>query len=525
MADIVLTDHRGGRNGIDSPLGIGPTQCCEAVNVDFEDGPLGTKRRGASVVTTGAVDLSAGVYSMYRHVPGGDEGAAEMWCVTVAGAVARLTTSGWAAVTIDDAITGEYQNVEFKTFNGKLFIAYKSAVNRLHVYDPAVSAIRRVGLTQPAAPTVANTGAGTYAATLRYYRVRYIQYDGTTVSRRSEASASTAFTPSGTGTAARITKPAALSERETHWEVEVSTDNAVWIVLAGVANGNPIVIATTTYDDSATSYSTLATAEEAGLFGLPTSVRYLSTDGNRLLMSGTYESEKTSRIWFSPVLGTADHGDDERLVSTLTVKGWVDLNEKDGGGIAGMSDAIGGTPVAFKQRQSYKLVPTGDVTAPYLPRRISNVVGTIASKSIVQAEDAGGNPAIAWLSHKGAYRFGAEGLVKISRDIDDVWFGLWGNYANNPINLSATTVIAHGVYHTDRHQIWWWFSRGSNNSPDIRVVVDVRRNVTQDQFGMRGGWMIHTGKSCKAVCSVMFANTTGNPMSKDLKPYVSYLAV
>lgn len=526
MADITLSDLRGGRNGVDSPLLVQQPFCCEAVNVDFEDGPVATKRRGATVVSTGAVDLSAGVYAWYRHVPGGDEGQAELWCVTVAGVVARCTTAGWAVVALDDAITGEYQNVEFKTFNGKLFMAYKSAVNRLHVWDSVLNVVRRVGMAQPsAAPTVANTGAGTYAATLRYYRVRFIQYDGTTVSRRSEPSASVAFTPSGTGTAARVTKPATVSERETHWEVEVSTDGTTFVVLAGVAAGNAIAIATTTYDDTATSYSGLTTSEESGLFNLPTSVRYLATDGNKLLMAGTYGSEKTSRIWFTPALGSADHGDDERISNTSSVKGWIDLNEKDGGEVKGLADAIGGTPAAFKNRQTYKLVPTGDVTAPYNPRRISSAIGCIASKSIVQAEDAGGNPVIAWLSHKGPYRFGAEGFVKIGRDVDDVWFGLWGDYENLPVNLSASIVVGHGVYHTDRHQIWWWFARGSNNSPDIRISVDVRRNVTQDQFGMRGGWVVHTGKSCKAVASVMFANTIGSPMSKDLKPYVSYLAV
>lgn len=527
MPDITITDLRGGRNGIDSPLILPDNQCCEALNVDWEDGPLATKRRGATVVDTGAMDLSAGVYSWYRHVPAGDESLAELWVVLTTGAVKRLTTSGWSSVTLDDAMTGEYQNVAFCTFNGKLFIAYKSAVDRLHVWDSSVSAVRRVGLTQPtAAPTVANTGAGTYAATLRYYRVRVIQYDGTTVSRRSEPSSAVSFTPSGTGTAARITKPTLPGERETHWEVEVAAvSTGPWYVLAGVAAGNAIVIATTTFDDTLTAlqHLDLETSEESGLFSLLQSARYLATDGNHLLYAGSYTSgNKTSRVWNTPALGSADHGDDERLVLTSAIKGYIDLNEKDGGEIKGLSNPVGGTPLAFKYRQVWKLVPTGDDDAVYIPRKISSAIGCIFFKTIVDAEDAEGNPVIAWLSHKGPYRFGLTGMVKIGRDVDDIWFGK-NDYDGTAINLSASIVVAHGIYHTDRHQIWWYISRGAFTSPDVKLMLDVRRNVSQDQYGMRGGWAIHTGKSCKAVCSVMFANTTGAAMSLDLKPHVSYL--
>jgi hypothetical protein len=66
------------------------------------------------------------------------------------------------------------------TFNDKLFIAYDSVVNRLHVYDG--TSIRRVGLGQDGvAPTVANTGAGAYPATARFYRTQWLIKNGSDV--------------------------------------------------------------------------------------------------------------------------------------------------------------------------------------------------------------------------------------------------------------------------------------------------------------------------------------------------------
>jgi len=38
--------------------------------------------------------------------------------------------------------------------------------------------------------------------------------------------------------------------------------------------------------------------------------------------------------------------------------------------------------------------------------------------------------------------------------------------------------------------------------------------------GVRDGWSKHTGASASARCSVMFSNTIGATMSRDLKPYI-----
>src|SRR6185503_14115498 len=101
------------------------------------------------------------------------------------------------------------QDVDFATLNGKLYLAFDSAVDRLHVYDPNLSTprVRRVGFITPAAPSAANSGtAGAYAAVLRYYRVRWVQMKGHTVVRRSEPSTSVSFTPSGAAVGVVITQ-------------------------------------------------------------------------------------------------------------------------------------------------------------------------------------------------------------------------------------------------------------------------------------------------------------------------------
>lgn len=532
MPDIVVSDLRGGRNGIDSPIELPENQCVEALNVDWRDGPLGEKRAGAvPVSTTGGTAFST-IMSLIRHVPTGEDADAELWGVDAAGLIKRMAGgTAFANVTMDDALTGRAQDVTGVTFNKKLFLAYKSAVDRLHVYDPVLNLIRRVGLDKASsAPTVVNQGAGSYAAIERLYRVRFLQMDGDVVVRRSEPSDPVTITPSGGGASIRVTRPAGPNEHETHWELEVSLGNELYFVLYGVGDtviGDPIAIGTTTQDDNTEveDYLDLTISEDIGMFSLPASARYLATDGNRLLMAGNFEdgTKLSSRVQFTPVLGSSDHGDDERVFDTDDIKGWVDLNEKDGGKITGLSDAIQGSVYAFKYRQTHKLVPTGDGNAPYLARKISNTIGCIAAKSVLTFEDAEGNPVVGFLSYKGPYRISVGGFDYVGRDVEDIWFGV-NDFNGLGINLEATTVVAHGVYYSDASEVWWYLATGTQNSPGIKIGFDVRQAVMNDKsYGVRGGWFYHTGKSCKAVCSVMFANTLGAAMSHDLKPYISYL--
>lgn len=512
-----------GRNGADPPISLPDNQAVEMLNVDRHDGLIGRKRGGADAVTeTGGTAFSSGMQSLFRHVPGADETAAELWGIDGAGTpiVKRMTGgTSFANVTLDDAIATKPQDVVGASLNGKLYLAYDSTQDRLHCYDPSLGSarVRRVGIAPGSnAPTMANTGAGTWAAVLRYYRVRWWQMDGTRVVRKSEPTPSGSFTPSGTGTHTRITQPTVPGEGETHWSVEVSSDASTWY------GGTRTAIATTTIDDNFALTAFTVSVEASGYFGLFPSVKYLLADGNRLLGAGAWESSGTtsggkgSRVWFTPVLGSADLGDDERVPNQTTQKNWVDVNENDGGAITGMGGPIFGVPYAFKYRQAWKLNPTGDVSAPYLPRKIADgVYGAISHKTIVTAKDQQGNPALYFLGPEGPCRIviteGRSTPQYLGRDVEDIW---------STINLAASTVVAHGLYHPDKHQVWFWIATGSSNDPDTKIVFDVLLGRFTEGERVRGGWFKHTGNSAGARCSVLMSNTLAASMSRDLKPYI-----
>lgn len=524
MAEIrrlVIGDLRGGRNGADPPDALPDNQAVEMLNVDNHVGLLANKRNGASAVSeSGGTAFSSGIQALFRFVPGADETLAELWGVDGAATpivkrMAAATT--FANVTLSHAITTAPHRAHAVTFNGKLYIAYDSTVDRLHVYDPLLSSprVRVTGFTTPNPPTIANSaGGGSYAATLRYYRVRMMELSGTVVIRMSEPSSSVSFTPDGSHTAAVVTQPVSLpGEQETHWRVEVSLDNVTFYKLSDV------LIATTTYSDSAltTTYSGNAVSAATGEYTAWTSVRYLLTDGNRLLGAGAWETSgaKNSRVWFSPVLGTTDEGDDERVPNTTTHQNWVDLNENDGGFLTGLGGPVYGVPYAFKYRQIWRLNPTGDDTTPYIPKKISDIYGAINHEAIIHARDHMGNPALYFLSADGPCRVviyqGAATVQYLGRDIEDIW---------STVNLAATTVVSHGVYHASRNQVWFWVATNSSNDPDTKLCFDVALGKFVEGDRVRGGWYKHTGNSATARCSVMFANTLAAAMSRDLKPYV-----
>jgi hypothetical protein len=512
LPPLLLGDLRGGRNGGDSPFSLPENQCVEAVNVDWYEGNLARKRGGSTSVS---LTCSAGgpftgpINTLMRHVPGADETAAELWSVDGAATpqFLRLAASTqWVEVTPADTVASRPQDVIGCSFNGKLFLAFDSSVDRLHAWDG--TSLRRVGLATPAAPTAANTGAGAYAATARRYRVRWtVQSAGITI-RRSEPGASVSFTPSGAGTAARVTQPTVPSEGETHWELEAAEASGDFYLLSTIA------IATTTYDDSAapSTYNTGTESALSGTYANWTSVKYLLTDGNRLIGAGSWESGgKSSRVYWSPVLGSLDVGDDERVLNTTDIKNYLDVNEDSGGGITGLAGPLQGSIYVFKYREIWKLVATGQVEAPYLPYNISPRIGALMQKSIVDAQDALGNPAVYFLSQRGPCRVGTAGIEFLGRDVEDLW---------RSVNLAATAVVGFSVYHADKNQVWFWVATGASNTPDKILVCDILLGTTQDGDRVRGGWSQFTGTVAAARCATMFSTTLGATMSRDLKPYV-----
>lgn len=512
---LAIDNLSGGRNGGDPPLSIPEYQCSEAINVEWASSGLGRKRFGTAA--DGMTFSSGGPFvnpigSLIRHVPAADDTAAELWAFecfdtppgNVIGRKAGAAT--FAAVAATQAPV-DPTNVIGASFNGKLFLAYDSTVDRLHVWDG--TSLRLVGLGTPAVASVANTGSGSYAAVVRYYKVCYtVQVAGVTV-RRSEPSTAVTFTPSGSGTAARVTKPASLSEGETHWELYGSDDNVSFWLMATT------LVATTYVDDTAVpsliSTITGTAIPEAGTNTVPSSWKYVTSDGNRLVGAGSHESGgKNNRVWFSPVLGALNVGDDERVLNTATVQGWIDIDENDGGYVTGLVSAQQGTVYVFKRRQIWKLVTTGIDTSPYRPVCLTKAVGCLRHQTIVQAEDESGNPAIYFLSERGPYRLGVNGLQYCGRDVEDLW-------AASELNGKP-----HAVYHSQRKQVWFFVPAAGATYPANAWVLYTPAQRS-GPHGMRGGWSRFNWAGVTGIrASVPFSvSAYSSGFSTKLVPYIA----
>jgi len=500
----VIADVRRGINGYLPSWRIADNEVQDAVNVDFYKSTLGNKRGGMSAIATTGMTMTGVVSSLFRHVPSTDETLAELWAVDDSGTpiINRMAgTTAFVAPTLKDNPTGNGWDFTAASINGMLGLAYKSAQNRMHFWDK--STVRRGGLATPAAPTATNTGGGAYAAVLRYYNVRWtVQVTGVTTVR-SEPSSFVSFTPSGGGTAARVLQPTVANEGETHWEVYGSTDSINFYRLATVAIG------TTNYDDSAatTSYSSNTLSDLTGKYTLQKPYRFIAADQNRVLGLGSYNStDKQNRMEISAVIGSSDIGDAER-VDTSQVNSFIDFDENDSGDIAGLWGPIVGSFFVFKTRQTWQLTPSGSVDQPYRQDAISKSIGALNPLAIARAEDAIGNAALYWMSHRGPYRWSLAGLEYIGRGIEDYVIG-----PTATINLAATKIISRVVYHSDKRQVWYWWATGNSNDPNQGMIFDIAA----------GAWSrVPTGDKWSNIrCAVMFANTLGAAMSRDLKPYV-----
>lgn len=518
-ARYVVADVSRGRNSVDPPLSpdFGERQCIDAVNVDFYRSTLGNKRNG---MTTSGVSFSSGgpftgkPSSMYRHVPGTDSTLAEQWVVDdaatpIVGRKAAATT--FTAPTLKDAITGNAWDVSWASLDGKLFVACKTAVARLHVWD--TSTVRRAGMATPAAPTVANTaGVGTYAATLAYWRVRYTEEAGGGTKRRSEASPATAFTPSGANIGVTITKPAAISEGETNWEIEVSLDGVTFFIVFGspsyTGTAAPVVGTTTAATTFAPSIFVAFGFGSAltGTYTVQKPYKFIAADQGRLVGFGSYTAtDRQNDIEVSAVIGSLDKGDAERVDTTQGYR--YNLDEHDSGAPTGLRGPCFGNFYAFKSTQVWELAPTGQPNNPYRRTALSKTIGCVQGPASCIGEDAAGNSALYWMSSVGVYRYGTGGLEYIGKGIEDYVRGPSGT-----INLSATKVIAHLVYHAEKRQVWVWWATGASNDPNQMGIYHVAT----------GGWTrVPTGdKLANIRCSMNFSNTIAAAMSMDLKPYL-----
>lgn len=514
-----------GRNGYDDPFMVSEDQCCEALNVDWYGAAVGRRRWGASAIgLTGGTAFTNQIFFMGRNVPGYSQAAAEMFAADGANpALLKRLTGGvaWADVTMPDSIDSliaANREMVGVPFNGKYFVCYSHAgVNRLHVVDPLGNG-RRVGLGVGVVPTVADQGVGVYPNTPRFYKMRWVtQVAGVTVRAGELGPATASFSPSGGGLSARVGKPAALGESETHWQVYVSPNDANYQLLATV------LIATTFYDDTANPTTYVGTAAPLSGFHLPPpSARFIVAGSGRLIMGGAYETSggevppSPRNLWWTASPG-GDVGDDERIIISTTINNFATLDSA----VTGISEPIvnpgtlAETFLAFTYDGMYRFTETGNVNSAYTQVKIAGGQGCISHRTIVVAHDDAGYPTTYWLSRRGPERAGLQGNQFCGVDIQDLW---------DRINLDAV-FIPHGVYHADIHQIWWYIPVDGATAPNLKIVFDTWLGRIVDVFrlgAVRGGWSQHNGESAKAVCSVMFSDTIGASMGRKLKPYISY---
>ena len=511
----LIIDRILGRNGADPPQALPVDMAAEVLNADFYDGSLCRKRGGSADVTLNGFNASSRVQALGRYLPSDDETAAELHAVESAAltTMQRLAAgTTWATYTLANAIQADSTEVSMVSFNGKFFQAYNSSVNRLHVYPSAGGTHRRVGIAKPAAPAAPTEAAGA-VTDVRQYAVAFIDQTG---NRRSNLSAKTASVTLA-AEQATVTMPTAPGDGETHWELYVYSDDDNFAL--GYLIATTLVATTTSVDNNASLAAFTTAPPESGQNTPPPSAKYLLTDGTHLLGAGAWETSagdsltpSVRMVWWTPALGTTTtDGDDERVSDTTDIKTYLYVDA----GITGIGGPLQGNIYVFGYRHVWKMIPTGQAANAYDRITLRTDIGCIRHQTICIGEDEEGRPALYWLSHIGPYRTGASGIQYLGRDVEDIW-------AN--INLAATGVVAWGLFYPDKHQVWWFIATGaSQNDPDTRIIFDCRLGRVTEIRNIRAvryGWANHDGRATEARCGVLFANTLGATMSRDLKPYV-----
>lgn len=513
---FTLSSFRGGLNTYDPPTALQPDQVVVATNVELVDAPCGGRRLGHTNLALGAgMAATTGVWKMHRHLPTADESLSQLWALSgTAGSAAQLnwrTGAVWNIETIidtPDLTAVALSSYQFLSLHGKLYIAYPCPTDRLHVWG-GLTGLLRAGLGTPAAPTAANVGVGTLAG-VRYYRVRYINKSGTTVVRRSEPSNALSFSPSGAGTTVRVTRPALLSESETHWELEASLDNANFYVLATT------IIATTTFDDLtpyASGYTSGLLSEDIGEYTVIPSGKFLLADNDRLIMGGSWgNADYASRIVWTPTLLSPGVGNDERLA--LGTDPRLDLDGYQGGEITGLVSS-GGVIYAFKQSHIYRLVHTGQASQAYEAVNISKSIGAIPG-SIIAGLDPSGNPAVFFIDERvGPCMIGNVGIIQIGLDIKRLWDGR--------VTTASVDFRVRGCFYPSKRQVRWAFTESGSTNTTLGLWL----HVNEMQFtsgGGRRGWTTITGTSVQNVSDmILYADNvaSGLARSSNLIPMVS----
>lgn len=496
-------------NNTDPAIGLPEDQCTLARNVEWIDSMLGERRKGTDAITLPAfLSGKDRVPFLHRHLPSSDETGAELWALGVTGtasaALGRKTTS-WSEVTISDTpvLTGFSQyRWTAVSLHGKLHLFYPSNVDRNHVWDGTT--LRRGGFTETiSAPTAADAGgAGTLAGT-RYGRVRFAEVSGTTVLRRSEPGAVLTFAPSGSNASITWTKPSSPSEGETHWEIELSTDNANFYRMAR------IVVGTTTHSDSVvygTGYAATGTlSEDTGDYTPLWSARYAVSDEDRLIIAGSWDDDAlASRVGWTPVYNADGVGNDERMESDTDPT--IDLDTYENGPITNLSPSVLGAIWATKQDAIYKLTRSGKRTAAYVADKFTDAIGGIHG-SMVAGVDESGQPCLYCIDdEQGPYRIGVGGIKRCGEDLRKTWEAL---------NVDATKVVISALFYPKKKQVIWCLATSASNVPDTAIVLHTDKSRTFAD-GVRKGWAVWTGDRAKALCMCLFADNIEDNAARSL---------
>lgn len=509
-SSLTIASLRGGLNDTDSSLSLIDDAVQIAENVEFTKSTLGERRLGCQVISdlpatiSGDPTLTAVTWAT-THQPSSDSGLLELWLLAQSltannNLITRRTQTAWSTVTLSDPATvtsGKGHAMAGTTLHGKLMHGYKSGFDRMHVWDN--TSHRRAGLAEPvAAPTAADTAvAGAYAST-RYGRIRFIRVDpsdGTSIRLRSEPSVTKTFIPNGAFNGSIWTRPALLGESETHWEIELSNDNANFYKIANIPIG------TTTYTDTTAAspgYASAATAilsEDIGDYTLLPSAKFLCVDDDRLLLGGSWEEDAlSSRIFWTPVNSDPGVGNDERL--KLAANPFRDLDGIEGGALTGLKQGSTGYVFAFKRARIYKLIRTGTLIGAYDVNTQTRSRGALPG-SVIEAVDQTGASALYFLDPAvGPCRLGVQGIEWCGYDVQKLW---------KRVEVDAT-IPCHGVYHADKQQIHWWVALDGSSYPNAKIILHCNRSV-RTEAGVRKGWVtVPVGnRIASAHCSTMFS--------------------
>lgn len=501
---IVLESLTGGMNNTKSPNALPDDQCVLAENVEFFYSDLGERRLGCEAADTTGYPLGDDdvIVHLGPHLPKLAELVdTELWSVSAAledtATVAHRVGSTWTIEVPRDAIiatTPEVLRIRSASIHGKWFVLYKSAVDRAHVWDG--TSIRRTGLAQPDATSVVDSGVGGALTGDRTYRVRFITIVDGDIIRRSEPTDEVTITPSGVNDGVVISRPPLLNEGETNWEIEASSGDGNFYVIAT----QPLTALT--YTDRTVlpiDFANGTLSEDVGDYENIPSAKFAVADQDRLIFGGSWEDpEKDSRIMWTPVWAAPGVGNDERI--PVDTDNFMDLDWMVGGGLTGLSEPVNGSFYAFKHNRIYKVQRTGAVAAAYEAYLLSATRGAIIG-SVVNGADELGRGCVYFLDPQaGPARVGSGGL-QFMNGLRDTW---------KHFNSNADMVSAHGVYYPDKQQVHWWIATDDHHTPNLKIISQIDE-IRSDADGTERGWIIATGAISEAWCSCIIPELMSDP--------------